>query len=90
MMHFTNRPAAYALIRGNEYYTNVKGRVDFYETYGGTLVVVEMYGEDEGEDILSWMAFFTKKFFPEDVIGKVVEIHMERGNVAAGEIKEFF
>ena len=44
MVHFTKTPAAYALLKEEEGSPDVKGRIDLYEVYGGTLVVTEVYG----------------------------------------------
>ncbi len=128
MIDFNMTPSAYAVIEGRVDYPNTKGRVDFYDVYGGTLVVVGVYGFDseleednhgfwgfhvhEGDrclgneedyfawtkmhynpkgtmhpahagdlppilsqDGVGWMAVYTKRFYPEEVIGRTVVIH---------------
>lgn len=45
MLKISNEnPSATARIKGNENYPDIRGKVDFYETYGGTVLVVEVYG----------------------------------------------
>ncbi len=144
-------PAATAQIRGSEKYSTINGRADFYDTYGGTIVVVEVQGipEEAGsgfhgfhihqggsctgneEDAFAdtgmhynpqeqphpehagdlppllankgtaWMAVYTDRFYPEDVIGKTAVIHSKPDDfrtqpsgdsgekIACGEIKEW-
>lgn len=45
-MFVTNNknPTATAKIRGNETYKDIRGKVDFYDTYEGTILIVEIYG----------------------------------------------
>lgn len=38
------RPQAYAKVKGSKKYENVRGNVFFYSTYGGSVVVAEIYG----------------------------------------------
>ena len=40
-------PAATARIRGSEKYSTINGRADFYDTYGGTIIMVEVKGIPE-------------------------------------------
>lgn len=49
-------PAATAQIRGSEKYSTINGRADFYDTYGGTIVVVEVQGipEEAGSGFLGF------------------------------------
>lgn len=121
-------PEATAEIRGSEKYNSIRGNVDFYDTYEGTVIVVEIYGipneiEKESNGFLgfhiheggsctgnaadsfanagghynpkkvqhpmhagdlpvlminngvAWMAVYTTRFFPEDIIGKTVIVH---------------
>lgn len=118
-------PAATARIKGRKENGTVNGRVDFYDTYGGTIVVAQVSGlpgeankgffgfhihggasctgnaEDPFADTgqhynpgnqshpqhagdlppllgnkgTAWMAVYTDRFYPEDVIGKTVVIH---------------
>lgn len=51
LIKITGDPAATAEIRGSRVYENIRGKVDFYDTYGGTVVVVEIYGlpEEQGD-----------------------------------------
>lgn len=44
MIEFDEKPAAFALISGSVKYPGLKGRVDFYDTFGGTVVVAAVYG----------------------------------------------
>lgn len=53
LVKITGDPAATADIMGSGTYENIRGKVDFYDTYGGTVMVVELYGlpeelEDKG------------------------------------------
>lgn len=119
MMNIKEKPVAYAIIRG---------KVDFYDTYGGTLLVASVRGlpkdaeepgrgfhgfhihtgsactENEQGEFSSagshynpentlhpahagdlppllanngsaWMAVYTGRFYPEDVVGRTVIIH---------------
>lgn len=121
-------PAATAEITGREGYESIRGRIDLYDTYDGTILIVEIYGiprETESENggfygfhihdgasctgnendsfadtgmhfnpggrlhpghagdlpsLLSnngviWSAFYTARFYPEEVIGKTVVLH---------------
>ncbi|MGN1266424.1 MAG: superoxide dismutase family protein [Dorea sp.] len=152
MFRIEQKPIAYAVITGSDQYPMIKGRLDLYDTYGGTLLVVGVYGLDtdlanqshgflgfhihEGGSCsgnaqdpfadakghynpkgvehplhagdlpplfvhggIAWMALYTGRFHPEDVIGRTVIIHgmsddfqtQPSGNsgmkVACGEIK---
>lgn len=147
-------PEAYAEIAGTEEYPEIHGRVTFYDVYGGTVLMAEIYGlpdEASGDDgqffgfhihegsicagdatdllkdtgghynpkgkehpehagdlpsLLStrgaaWMAVYTGRFHPEDVIGRTVVVHLHpddmhtqpSGNsgtkIACGEIQEW-
>lgn len=45
MLSITNTiPEAYAKIKGNEKYPNLKGIISFYGVHGGTIVVAEVTG----------------------------------------------
>ena len=37
-------PTATAEIKGREGYETIRGKVNFYDTYGGTILIVEIYG----------------------------------------------
>lgn len=41
-------PAATAQISGSKEYDTINGKADFYDTYGGTIVVAEVQGIPEG------------------------------------------
>ena len=41
------KPAATAKITGSEKYNTISGRVDFYDTYGGTIVTAKIQGIPE-------------------------------------------
>lgn len=106
-------PEAYAKIKGNEQYPDVKGIVSFYGVHGGTIVVTEIIGLSkdsekktstfhgfhihDGEHYnptnephpyhvgdlppllanhgVVFSAFYTERFYPEDVLGKTIVIH---------------
>ena len=38
------KPSATAEIKGRNDYETIRGKVDFYDTYGGTILIVEIYG----------------------------------------------
>lgn len=115
--------SAYAKIKGNKKYPNLKGTVSFYGVHGGTIVVAEVTGLPEnstfhgfhiheGENCTgteaepfqnagthynpkntqhpnhagdlppllanhgtAFGAFYTDRFYPEDVIGRTVIVH---------------
>lgn len=146
-------PEAYAEIAGIEEYPEIHGAVSFYEVYGGTIVMAEIYGLPEqdtkeqggfygfhihegvsctgtAEDPLkdteghlnltkeehsyhtgdlpplisvdgaAWLAVYTGRFHPEDVVGRTVVIHhdpddfksqpagMSGMKIACGKIRE--
>lgn len=145
------KPVAGARIAGSEKYKTISGRVDFYDTYGGTIVVAKIWGvpKEFGNNFLgfhiheggfctgnaddlfadtgqhynpqdkshpehagdlppllvskgsAWMAVYTDRFYPEDVIGRTVVIHSKPDDfrtqpsgdsgekIACGEIKEW-
>lgn len=121
-------PDAYARMNGSPKYDSIKGTVYLYGTYGGTVLIAEIYGipEDlekmtggffgfhihEGgsctgnatdpfadtgahynpenvehprhagdlpplmtKDGIAWMAVYTGRIYPEDVVGKTVVVH---------------
>ena len=75
MISFNKTPAAYALIAGNDVYPNTKGRIDFYDVYDGTLVVVEVYGLDsELENLNSGFWGF----------------HIHEGERCGGNVEDYF
>lgn len=152
MIDIKEEPAAYAVVKGNKNYPDIEGKVDFYDTYGGTVIVASVRGlpkgnergsqgfhgfhihagsacteDGQGEFIsagghynpeniahpahagdlppllnnagAAWMAVYTGRFYPEDVIGHTIIIH-ERADdfhsqpsgdagemIACGEIK---
>jgi len=152
-MSINGNPAATAEIKGNRQYESIRGKVDLYDTYGGTILIAEIYGipkemENSGgfhglhihegasctgnaQDAFAdtgghynvsggehpghvgdlppllfnngaaWMAVYTARFYPEDVIGKTIIIHdnvddfhsQPSGNsgekIACGEIVEW-
>lgn len=122
------KPTATAKLRGGKEYESINGKADFYETYGGTVVVAEVTGipagmETDGKGFFgfhihegkrctgnaadpfadtgghynpgnvahpghtgdlppllsnkgtAWMAVYTSRFFPEEVVGRTVVIH---------------
>lgn len=146
-------PEAYAEIRGTKSYPDIHGRVTFYEVFGGTIVMAEVYGlPDEANEVrgqffgfhihegnsctgdandplkatgmhynpesmehpnhagdlppllstrgAAWFVVYTGRFYPEDIIGKTVVVHLQPDDfrtqpsgdsgekIACGEIKE--
>ena len=146
-------PEAYAEIAGIEAYPEIHGTVYFYDVFGGTIVMAEIYGLPDQEnpetgqffgfhvhegvecmgdaaDLLkntgghynpmnqehpqhagdlppllsvngaAWIAVYTGRFHPDDVIGRTVVIHLHPDDfhtrpagdggmkIACGEIKE--
>lgn len=131
MLTMTNaRPIATATIRGSKEYETIRGKVDMYDTYGGTILIVEVYGipreiEESSAGFLgfhlhsggsctgttgepfanveghynpegtehprhagdlppllvnngnAWMSVYTKRFYPENVIGRTIIIHAQ-------------
>lgn len=114
MLSITNTvPEAYAKIKGNEKYPDLKGTISFYGVHCGTIVVAEVTGipmqsEDAGSSFhgfhihedghynptnaqhpnhvgdfpplmanhgVAFSVFYTERFYPEDVIGKMAAIH---------------
>jgi Cu-Zn family superoxide dismutase len=128
MINIKENPVAYAIIKGSKKHPDLKGRAAFYDTYGGTVVVVSVCGLPKGDDQNSrgfhgfhiheggsctgneqkefadakghynpsdtphpqhagdlppllgggetaWMAVYTNRFYPEEVIGRTVIIH---------------
>lgn len=52
-------PEAYAQVKGSEKYPEIQGRVYFFEVYGGTIVMAEIYGlpDEEAQDEGRFFAF---------------------------------
>ena len=44
MIDIKANPSAYAIIKGNQNHPDIEGRVDFYDTYGGTVAVASVRG----------------------------------------------
>lgn len=42
-------PEAYAQVKGSDKYPDIQGRVYFFEVYGGTIVMAEIYGLPDEE-----------------------------------------
>ena len=147
-------PEAYAEVEGSAQFPEIHGIVYFFEVYGGTIVMAEIYGlpDEEKQDIgkffafhihegascggngreafggtgmhfnpertphpehagdlpplmsthgAAWSAFYTGRFYPEDVVGKTVVIHSRPDDfksqpsgdsgdkIACGEIREW-
>ena len=75
LIEITGNPTAAAEIRGSAVYENIRGKVDFYDTYGGTIVAVEIYGlPEELEDKGSGFYGF----------------HVHKGGSCTGNAKDFF
>lgn len=63
MIDVRKNPSAYAVIRGNKNHPDIKGKVDFYDTYGGTIIVASVKGlpEENGEGSRDFtVSIFTK------------------------------
>ena len=53
MLSITNTmPEAYAKIKGNKKYPNLKGTVSFYGVHGGTIVVAEVTGLPDRKSVV--------------------------------------
>lgn len=134
MLTIGQTPNAYALITGNELFPSIKGKVELYDVYGGTLLKIEVYGLNMGTEkknqrflgmhihdgdvhynpqnqthpghagdlpsILSqdgeaWMMIYSKRFYPEEVVGKRIVLHEQADDFRsqpsgnAGEIIAF-
>lgn len=52
-------PEAYAEIRGSEKYPEIHGRIYFFDVYGGTIVMTEVYGlpDEAAPDASQFFAF---------------------------------
>lgn len=114
MLSITNTiPEAYAKIKGNGKYPDLKGTISFYGVHGGTIVVAEVTGLPKQSEHMDsafhgfhiheeehynptnaqhsnhagdlppllanhgvvFSAFYTERFYPEDVLGKMIAIH---------------
>ena len=128
MMNIKENPVAYATVKGNKTHPDIEGRVDFYDTYKGTVLVAAIKGLPKesvggnpgfhgfhihaggactenakgeftsagshynpentphpshagdlppllGNDGTAWMAVYTDRFYPEDIVGHTVIIH---------------
>jgi Cu-Zn family superoxide dismutase len=154
MMNIKENPVAYAAIKGNKFHPDIKGKVDFYDAYGGTVLLVVIQGLPKesgggslgfhgfhihaggvcmensqgefisagshynpentlhpshagdlppllGNDGTAWMAVYTNRFYPEDIVGHTVVIHEKADDfrtqpsgdagdmIACGEITEW-
>ncbi len=47
LIKINENPTATAVIIGSKEYESIRGKADFYDTYGGTVIVVELYGLPE-------------------------------------------
>lgn len=56
---FPQEPIAYAKMNGSEKYPDIQGRIKIYNTYGGSILTVEMAGitNSEGEDENGFLGF---------------------------------
>lgn len=52
-----DRPDAFAVIKGSTEYPDIRGKVSFYGTADGTLVVTEVFGLPKGDGKCSWSVF---------------------------------
>ena len=50
MIDIKKKPTAYAVVKGNKNYPDIEGKVDFYEAYGGTVVVAFVRGLPKGAE----------------------------------------
>lgn len=64
-MNLKESPAAYADIQGKKNYPNLKGKVYFYDTYGGTMAAVTVRGITDGngkkQSELPWISYSCRK-----------------------------
>lgn len=44
LFQFEEEPVATAQIKGREGYESIRGKMDIYDTYGGSILVTEVYG----------------------------------------------
>ena len=75
LIKITGEPAATAEIMGSEAYESVRGKADFYDTYGGTVIIVELYGLPEEL---------------EDRSGGFYGFHIHEGTSCTGNAEDFF
>lgn len=128
LQNLKRMPDAYALVKGNNEYADIRGNVYFYGVHGGTIVVAEIFGipvqdnppggnfhgfhihagpsctgteadpfadadghynpentnhpNHDGDlppllanDLMTWSAVYTKRFHPDDIIGRTIVIH---------------
>lgn len=68
-------PVATAQIKGSEAHGSIRGRVDLYDTYGGTVMVIEIYG-------------IPKEL--EDKNGGFYGFHVHTGGSCTGDEKDAF
>lgn len=68
-------PEAYAKIKGADGYPEIHGMIYFYDVYGGTIVMTEVYGLPD-------------ELVPDD--GKFFAFHIHEGKSCTGNIKDAF
>lgn len=75
MKRLEENPAAYAEITGSKKYPDLRGRVELYETYGGTLLVVSVRGitDEQGKRSQTFHGF-----------------HIHAGDICTGTVEEPF
>ena len=44
LIELKEKPTATAEIKGREGYEGIRGKMDIYDTYGGSILVAEVYG----------------------------------------------
>lgn len=75
MEEMSNRPEAYAQMKGDSMHPEIQGMVYFFGVYGGTLVVAEVYGLPITEDMEN---------------GDFYGFHIHEGNSCTGDAQDQF
>jgi len=70
-----NKPKAYAILRGGDEYSNLKGKVEFFDMRGGVLVKAEIEGLPKGKDVCDKPIF---------------GFHIHEGESCSGDITDRF
>lgn len=79
-----NMPEAYAKIKGNSSYPDIEGTVSFYDFYGGTMVVAEIYGLPDGKNPKNENQTDKKQSVENAVNGNFHGFHIHAGGSCSG------
>lgn len=85
-----NMPEAYAKIKGNSSYPDIEGTVSFYDFYGGTMVVAEIYGLPDGKNPKNENQTDKKQSVENAVNGNFHGFHIHAGGSCSGTPEEPF